>query len=146
MTNKNKKLIESFKEHLSVHESVHPNQKGKWFIMGARKALQPFYDERFTVKDGIYSLDGMDYVLISENTVFDSKEDALNYIETKILEFIREYEDIVLASAYETYDYFLLEHHPTEFDGSVLGSGFNYGSTNILVNCPKTILILAEND
>ena len=60
--------------------------------------------------------------------------------------FINKYPDFVVGSAYQTYAIVLLTRKPPKFSGKWTGTGFNYGSTNILENCPNDILILAEDD
>lgn len=66
----------------------------------------------------------------------------------KLIEFAEKYPEFVIAHAYETSWTLLLSRAPIrlEMDGKWFGSGFNYGSTNLLEDCPKRLLILAEND
>ncbi len=96
------------------------------------------------LEDGIYNM---------KNIEFISDEAKLN----KISDFIKKYPKFYTASAYETEFKFLLSKKPEllirDFPKKNIsktfkqsGSYFNYGSTNILTNCPKNILILAEND
>jgi hypothetical protein len=63
--------------------------------------------------------------------------------------FIAAHPDLVIASAYETGTTFLLSRRVEIADcvgENWVGSGFNYGSTNLLSNCPARLLILAQND
>ncbi len=62
--------------------------------------------------------------------------------------FIWKYPKFWVASAYETDTILLVATLPNKITtkGNLLGSGFNYGSTSVIRNCPKDILILAEND
>lgn len=46
---------------------------------------------------------------------------------------------------YET-DFPILLFDEPQNKTRLIGSGFNYGSINMIRNCPKDILILAEND
>lgn len=64
----------------------------------------------------------------------------------KVQAFITTYPDWRYACAYETGSPLLLSAPPLKFQGQHLGTGFNYGSTNLLTNCPNRILILAQND
>lgn len=53
----------------------------------------------------------------------------------------------VLASAYETHTYLLLSRMPEPWIGHAFGSGFNYGSTNVInTKGADRLLILAQND
>jgi hypothetical protein len=93
------------------------------------------------LEDGIYDTTGIDFISIEET----------NISEKEITKFIKKYPNFCVASAYDTYTTLLLSKKPKELDNNwqtknIIGSGFNYGSTNILTNCPKSILILAEND
>jgi hypothetical protein len=92
-------------------------------------------NEKRVMKDGIYDLEDVEILDIDDN-VSNKKKEA----------FIKKYPNYRKASAYET-DYLIyLSKTPKPFKGKNIGSGFNYGSTNVLIDCPKRILILAEND
>ena len=86
------------------------------------------------VKDGIYDVSNIEYFLVNHK----DKEATAVWIEA--------HDKFWVASAYETDTIILLAGEPKKFEGSWDGSGFNYGSTNIIIGCPKSILILAEND
>lgn len=100
------------------------------------------------LKDGIYNVEGIDFI--------ELKDDDSMYIEgntqlptplpKECEEFIIKYPEYVYGSAYGTPHTFILAKQPDKFTGKVYGSWFNYGSTNLLTNCPKAILILAEDD
>lgn len=96
------------------------------------------------LEDGIYDITAVEFV--------SSKTDL-----KKIIDFIKKHPKFWVASAYETDFIILLSHKPLLIGGKYgketawekkhhIGSGFNYGSTNILTNLPPAILILAEND
>ena len=59
---------------------------------------------------------------------------------------MRQHPDFTFANAYDTGAAFIFATKPKVVAGTIEGTGFNYGSTNILHDCPKDILILAEND
>lgn len=94
-----------------------------------------------SVQDGIYEIQDGNIILkvLSElGEVATPKE--------VILTFLSVHPNWRYVGAYETYAEFLLSEPPLEFKGKKMGSGFNYGSTNIILDCPKRLLILAEND
>lgn len=103
------------------------------------------YKDRY-LEDSIYSLD-------SSVKVLDVNSDELERISEPypqhIQDFITQHPEFVIAIAYEVYNGFLLSAKPTELNSFVChGSGFNYGSANILDCLPpnERILILAQND
>jgi len=86
------------------------------------------------VKDGIYDVSDIESFLVD----FKGKEASAAWIDA--------HDKFWRASAYETETFFLFSEEPRRFGGEWDGSGFNYGSTNVIRNCPRDILILAEND
>lgn len=91
-----------------------------------------------SLDDGVYDMTGIEFVVDDEN-----KDRNKRNLEG----FIKKYPDFLLASAYETDERILVATRPPRVRvENLLGGGFNYGSTNIIINCPKTVLILAEND
>ena len=103
--------------------------KAKWM-----KENEDFLNEH-ELSDGIYDVTDIAYLDLHKATLEEIKE------------FTREHDNFVYASAYEVDEVFLLAHGPEAIDTDKWdGSGFNYGSVNIINNCPKSILILAEND
>jgi hypothetical protein len=96
------------------------------------------------LRDGIYNVADIEYMSV-QTGLYDiySEEDAI-----KILDFIVKHPDFVIASAYGTNYTILLATRPSlcEYTTERLGYGFNYGSTNIIHNCPKHVLILTRND
>ena len=96
--------------------------------------------DKHVLDDGIYSVD-------DDTTIYKIEENKKeSVVENEIIEFIKEYPSFVVASAYETFTTFLISERPDKWNGEVHGSGFNYGSTNLIKDCPKNLLILAEND
>ena len=86
------------------------------------------------VKDGVYDVTDINFIVkTSKNT-------------DEVAAWVNEREKVWIANAYETDEYIFLENEPKKFAGKRYGSGFNHGSTNILTDCPKSVLILAEND
>ena len=83
------------------------------------------------------------YEIQEDTKILEIQDDTY---EKDIMNFIYNHTDWRYAKAYETYSEFLLSKPPIEFKGKAMGSGFNYGSTNIILDCPKQLLILAEND
>jgi len=86
------------------------------------------------VRDGIYNVSDIEFLLVNSK----DKEATVVWIEA--------HDKFWIANAYETETIILLAEEPRKFEGSWDGSGFNYGSTNIITDCPKSIMILAEND
>ena len=91
------------------------------------------------LSDGIYDLDGIEFIVVDGNSELG-------------IEWIEAHKEFWIADAYETDFPILLSKEPRCLNSKKwnkenwIGSGFNYGSTNIIKNCPKDILILAEND
>lgn len=101
------------------------------------KAIEEAGEKDRYLEDGIYDIEDIEFIEVLEPPYKEVE---------KIENFIRKYPDFYIASAYETQSTILLSREPMKFKGEQIGSEFNYGSTNILKNCPKNILILAEND
>lgn len=95
------------------------------------------------LSDGVYSLYPNTQYLFIDSDEFVSEEDYL-----RINNFIETYPDYVYAEPYEVHGLVLLSKKPVEFNGRMVGTGFNYGSLNLIevMNAPQAILILAEND
>lgn len=90
--------------------------------------------EKRILDDGVYDMTGIEFILDTSS-------------EQEVRRFIKKYPKYFIASAYETEMRFLVASKPPRLqEKNLSGSGFNYGSTNIIKNCPKTVLILAEND
>lgn len=99
-------------------------------------------NDKYGLDDGVYDI--TDIKSIEIDPQWKNEKEAIN--------FTKKYPDFYIASAYETECIILLSKKPILWQKDNTrsenwqGSGFNYGSTNILRNCPKDILILAEND
>lgn len=87
--------------------------------------------------DGIYELD--EDIEIIGGQFWEPEDDDVRA-------FAKKHPGFVVAQAYATYACFLLSRRPKKAQCNVQGSGFNYGSTNIITNCPNRLLILAEDD
>ena len=87
-----------------------------------------------TVRDGVYDITDIDFVIGKKNDY----DNIVKWLENK--------DKFWLANAYETDYYILFAEEPKKFNGKQKGEGFNYGSTSMLLDCPKDVLILAEND
>lgn len=109
------------------------------------------------IGDGIYDVTDIPFIdlggtsnTLKERYNYDKKEHVIEIhneeLEEKVKKFIEENPDWVLASAYATEYYILFAKQPPKFTGEHIGWGFNYGSTNLLIDCPRNILILAEDD
>jgi hypothetical protein len=95
--------------------------------------------------DGIYDITSIEYLKLDTGDLDD--EGSLGETTNDLIkDFLRKFPDAVLANAYNTGITFLLSKKPRPFSGTLIGEGFNHGSTNILMGLPKAILILAEND
>lgn len=116
--------------------------KGKTFY-GIVFDMDRFDKENRYIGDGVYDVTGIDFVEAEEGFRFTNKNKR-----DELAKFILNNEDnLYYASAYETGGAFFLNAKPTRIPNvNIKGSGFNYGSTNVITNCPQQILILAEND
>ena len=144
------KHIKKFNESSEVwkDELLKMIEKGKasWQIMDI---LQDKIDY---VEDGVWDISDIDFIaMLPPNGVMDggnwrrlTKSELDEHI-TKLSEFFDKYPNCVIADAYQTEHPFFLSEKPTVEVKSV-GNGFNRGSNNIIDNCPKRILICAEDD
>ncbi len=96
------------------------------------------------LEDGLYEVDDDVEVIEIGERLYDIRDFSDEY--AMILFFIENHPNFVVANAYETSSTILLSRKPNIFKGYYVGSGFNYGSTNLVENCPKRLLILAEDD
>lgn len=101
--------------------------------------------ENRLLKDGIYDVTDIDY-LAFEKINWDEPE-KLEAIK-EVQDFIRKWPNYIVAQAYQARTLFLFATGPENITKKTHkeGAGFNYGSCNLLTNCPKSILILAEDD
>jgi hypothetical protein len=98
-------------------------------------------DHSRILDDGIYDVTGIEDLEVDDCQLDDE-------CEKEVRDFISRNPEACLAHAYDTGVGFLLARRPEGISSPTqdLGSGFNYGSSNIIRNCPQDILILAEND
>jgi hypothetical protein len=103
-----------------------------------------FDDEEKLLDDGIWIVpDNCETLFVEgEYNNLEAYPTALEQANT----FAEKYPDYVIASSYEVFGFFLLSKKPRVYNKNWEGSGFNHGSCNLLNNCPKRLLILAEND
>ncbi len=92
------------------------------------------HEKMIHIKDGVYDVTGIEFLPAHENN------------SDKVIEWLENKDKFWLANAYETDYHILFAEEPKKFEGKRNGSDFNCGSTNILIDCPKNVLILAEND
>lgn len=115
--------------------------------------LQDFVPEEKWLHDGIYE--------ILENAVVLKYNDAAYRIEltAEIQAVLNANPNYVVVNAYQTDTTFIItepvkllvespwgQRQPESTEFKCSGSWFNYGSCNLLENCPKRLLILAEDD
>ena len=87
------------------------------------------------IPDGVWDIEDIEFIQVIQRVE-----------NTEVIkEFIVKYPTFHVGNAYETGEYFLLSDRPSDLV-TTIGGGFNYGSTNVIENCPKRILVLAEND
>lgn len=102
-------------------------------------------DNIFRINDGVYILSHLTEVIRWEKERFDPTKENVQ----KAFELFKEHDGkIYIAGAYETFVCLLLNKLPIGIinHDDRIGSGFNYGSTNVLPSVGGKILILAEND
>src|SRR4029078_6028339 len=97
-------------------------------------------DPKLYVRDGVWEVSDLDFI--------KTRTDIPNPDIELVTNFIRNAGDnLRVANAYETSTVFLLNGDPKPFKGGILCVGFEgHGTTALLMNCPKHILILGEND
>lgn len=92
-----------------------------------------------SLSDGVWDITNIPYCMIGR---YELKQN----IDTNDFDiFVAMYPDFILAHPYETDMFVLLARRPEKITTCV-GTGFNYGSCNIIENCPQTVLICAEDD
>jgi hypothetical protein len=119
------KLLNLIKSESSIWEIMSLIREGELFGM---------------VDDGVWDISDIEYISLVPNG--DGKDPE--HLE-ELSKFLDKYPNPFVADAYETEYPFLLSAEPTK-RVEFIGSGFNYGSNNIIDNCPKRILICGEND
>lgn len=106
-------------------------------------------DKDRVLEDGIYDVSGIPYFIEQDREMrhIDNAGKGRPLSEDA-KEFMDNYKDYVIGNAYGCPDSFILGWKPELIKEPTrkIGSGFNYGSTNLIENCPRSVLILAEDD
>lgn len=97
---------------------------------------------KIMLKDGIYNPRNTPFV-VWRKSISELLRSDLAYEVERLME---KYPDGCIAHAYETSTTFFFTETIKLYHVEQLGDGFNYGSTNLLLDCPTNLLILAEND
>lgn len=93
------------------------------------------------IDDSIFDISNCKYLF------FDSDEIRKESNDQIIKTFQEQYSDWCYANPDGTGGFVFLSSRPPKLKNKdVVGTGFNYGSCNIIQNCPSVILIVAEND
>ncbi len=125
--------------HLAKHEETWCRQNFKEIqaeeLTELARAMQ--------LQDGIYAPRKTPFVVFrsSLHRVIRNADDAKS-----LRKLIETYPNGCIANAYETETTIFFTEKIPKYSVNLIGEGFNYGSTNLLLNCPETLLILAEND
>ena len=97
-------------------------------------------DDNSKVENGIYDISNIEYFLFRGGYSRPAKKD-----EAAFRIFAEKYPNFVIAEPYQTEQIICLSEKPTiELD--TLGTDFTHGANAIIDNCPKRILICAQND
>lgn len=129
-------LFTTKEEALVVCDKINVRRERKRKL---REKFELVLENGNTLDDGIYDVTNMEYFEVDDENL----KAAIEYMEAHKIFWI--------ANAYQTEETILFPKKPHEMSSrwhkeEWIESGFNYGSTNLLRNCPKDILILAEND
>lgn len=143
-------------KHLKTHfikESLNLNELYDY--------LQEIEKNKERVPDGIYDISDIEFFNPNIPTVrkwvkkgtdpsqnyedLPNAQEILSTWKSNLDAFVEKYPNFLIARAYATEYALWVATIPTKKIKNI-GSGFNYGSTNIIDDCPKRILILAEND
>lgn len=95
-----------------------------------------------TLEDGVYDITDIPRICIYKDVFTSLEPEEIAEVQNFINAHGRD--NIAIGSAYGTDITFLLAKQPTEVES--WSGGFNYGTGAILTNCPRDIMILAEND
>jgi hypothetical protein len=93
--------------------------------------------------DGIYNPENVPFTIFRDEPHILVR-DNVNRQQIKLL--IEKHPNGVFANGYQTSTLFFFTEPIKKAYITQLGDGFNYGSTNLLLNCPKNLLILAADD
>lgn len=93
------------------------------------------------IGDGVFDISNCKYLFFDCGEIRKESNDQI------IKTFQEQHPDWCYANPYETDGFVILSNKPLIVeDINIVGMGFNYGSCNIIQNCPSVILITAEND
>lgn len=120
-------------------------------ITKAKKSLREIIPDLFEgehsinydryIPDGVYDITGIPYLDIPDSRRYNSRT------VKKIEEFNNKHSPVYLAKPYQTYQIFLLGEKPKEiFSKNLVNPSYSHGAAGIIENCPKTVMILAEDD
>jgi len=113
---------------------------GEWRIKDKVEIPDDFESIELTyLKDGVYDISDLEFLIIGTK---DIDEKLISDIE----DFVTKHPDFVVANPYQVEYPILISKKPNKYTGKGYGSWFNHGSSNIITNCPNSILILAQND
>jgi len=100
-------------------------------------------NKKRNIPDGVYDASGVTEFLCCDGEFVGDVSEA---DAEKIISFCERHPNWVMAAPYQTRMIVFCSNRPVEFTGEREGTGFNYGSCNLLQNCPSKLLILAEDD
>lgn len=101
------------------------------------------YEER-TLKDGIYDISNLDFLVISNRYHFHDLK--LGKVPQQLSDFMIKYPNYSIGYEYNAPDILFLSDKPKKFTGTIYGGDFGYEVAVIIQDCPKAILIVAENE
>jgi len=105
--------------------------------MSVYDIIMPLEKEGKRLSDGVYDITDVEV----EKHWIDGEA------EQKVKDWLEKHPDGCVADPYETGTIFLLSKVPVKLDFQENVDGeLNYGSAAIINNCPKRILICAQND
>lgn len=101
------------------------------------------------VMEGVWDISDIEFFVLLPTELFCSRsipsDEEIQRHLNELKVFLENNPDFVYAHANQSEFPFLLSKMPTT-EVNCIGDGFNYGSNNIIDNCPKRILICAEDD
>ena len=104
--------------------------------------VKKLFENNLWLADGIYDVSDIQFMYMNDSYYHPEQ------LPAHAIDFINKHPQAILASAYETDGTFILSERPRLLGPVAIGSGFNYGSTNV-ISIPRgveKVLILAEND
>lgn len=95
-----------------------------------------------TLADGVWNITDIPRLYIDKPTYMSLNAEEIVQVQA----FIDTHgiDNIAIGAAYGTDTTILLASQPTKLETWI--GGFNYGTSAIVTNCPREIMILAEND